>query len=339
MNHFIGIVAGVCLTFSADIFVTDLPYGSTGSGALAEGRTHLSAKTDAHYTPEFLAKLENQVRANPADGSGWDKVAPVYLKLQRFGDAAKAYGKAIQFLGEDAGRLMGVGVAEVFSNSGNINNAASDAFEKALNLNSSLHIARYWLAIAKEQDKKFDAAAQAWQEMLQKGSVNAIWRPQAEYCLKAVRAHLQKSKGTTGPDRPSSLCSNGGTRMAGKPLVRQAKAAKQQARRSHAVAQAGKSNASNPNSKEFAAARKAAEEMAPTDRMAMVNQMVDGLAERLKENGEDLEGWVKLVRSYAVLGKRDEALQALSSAAKNFKGDSAAIGTLNLLKQKLKLGS
>lgn len=129
--------------------------------------------------------------------------------------------------------------------------------------------------------------------------------------------------------------------MAGKPLVRQAKAAKQQARGSHAaaVAQAGKSNASNPNSKEFAAARKAAEEMAPTDRVAMVNQMVDGLAERLKENGEDLEGWVKLVRSYAVLGKRDEALQALSSAAKNFKGDSAAIGTLNLLKQKLKLGS
>jgi len=44
----------------------------------------------------------------------------------------------------------------------------------------------------------------------------------------------------------------------------------------------------------------------------MIGQMVAGLAERLKANPEDPEGWVRLVRSYAVLGdapRRDAALR------------------------------
>jgi cytochrome c-type biogenesis protein CcmH len=47
------------------------------------------------------------------------------------------------------------------------------------------------------------------------------------------------------------------------------------------------------------------------DQMAMIQGMVDGLAARLKTNPDDAEGWVRLVRAYAVLGdtaKRDAAL-------------------------------
>lgn len=45
--------------------------------------------------------------------------------------------------------------------------------------------------------------------------------------------------------------------------------------------------------------------------MEMIRGMVEGLAQRLKANPEDPEGWVRLVRAYAVLGdaaKRDAAL-------------------------------
>jgi cytochrome c-type biogenesis protein CcmH len=47
--------------------------------------------------------------------------------------------------------------------------------------------------------------------------------------------------------------------------------------------------------------------------MEMIRGMVEGLAQRLKANPEDPDGWVRLVRAYAVLGegaKRDAALQA-----------------------------
>jgi cytochrome c-type biogenesis protein CcmH len=48
------------------------------------------------------------------------------------------------------------------------------------------------------------------------------------------------------------------------------------------------------------------------DQMTAVRGMVAGLAERLKTNPDDPEGWVRLVRAYAVLGetaKRDAALK------------------------------
>lgn len=58
----------------------------------------------------------------------------------------------------------------------------------------------------------------------------------------------------------------------------------------------------------------AAQDMAPADRMAMIEGMVSGLAERLKDEPDDVEGWIRLIRSYVVLGRGDAAAQAATSA-------------------------
>jgi cytochrome c-type biogenesis protein CcmH len=83
----------------------------------------------------------------------------------------------------------------------------------------------------------------------------------------------------------------------------------------------------------------AAAAMNPTDRDKMINQMVDGLAARLKDNGKDLEGWMRLVRSYVVLGRREEATTALASARGAFAGDEKSLAELNVLAETLGLGS
>jgi cytochrome c-type biogenesis protein CcmH len=63
-----------------------------------------------------------------------------------------------------------------------------------------------------------------------------------------------------------------------------------------------------------------AEQMAPAmtqspdQQTAMIRGMVDGLAARLKQDGSDLDGWVRLVRSYKVLGELDKARAAISDA-------------------------
>lgn len=54
----------------------------------------------------------------------------------------------------------------------------------------------------------------------------------------------------------------------------------------------------------------------PEDQQAMIEGMVQGLAQRLQSNPDDPEGWVRLVRAYAVLGdvaKRDAALAEAKS--------------------------
>ena len=66
----------------------------------------------------------------------------------------------------------------------------------------------------------------------------------------------------------------------------------------------------------------AAADLAPEDRMAMVRDMVEGLAARLEANPEDREGWLRLARSYDVLGEYQRALDALAVAAQRFPDDA-----------------
>lgn len=58
----------------------------------------------------------------------------------------------------------------------------------------------------------------------------------------------------------------------------------------------------------------AAQEMAPEDRSAMIEGMVQRLADRLKETPDDLEGWLRLGRAYTVLQRTDEAAAAYQQA-------------------------
>ena len=53
----------------------------------------------------------------------------------------------------------------------------------------------------------------------------------------------------------------------------------------------------------------------------MVRNMVARLAERLNRDGSDLEGWLRLVRSYMVLGERDKALAAVADARRALASD------------------
>jgi cytochrome c-type biogenesis protein CcmH len=54
--------------------------------------------------------------------------------------------------------------------------------------------------------------------------------------------------------------------------------------------------------------------MTDAQRSDMVRGMVQRLADRLRANGNDVEGWARLVRAYAVLGDRDKAKDAAADA-------------------------
>jgi len=68
--------------------------------------------------------------------------------------------------------------------------------------------------------------------------------------------------------------------------------------------------ARGPSAEDMAAAA----QMDPQQRQQMITGMVAGLAEKLKKDGSDFEGWMRLVRAYTVLGDRDKARIAASDA-------------------------
>lgn len=82
-----------------------------------------------------------------------------------------------------------------------------------------------------------------------------------------------------------------------------------------------------------------AQTMSPEERAAMINRMVSGLADKLKANGRDKDGWQRLIQAYQMLGRKDDAAQALVNAKAGLAGDDAAVKQVEDFAKALGVGS
>jgi cytochrome c-type biogenesis protein CcmH len=88
-----------------------------------------------------------------------------------------------------------------------------------------------------------------------------------------------------------------------------------------------------PNASQMAAAA----QMAPGERNGMIEGMVARLAQRMAENGSDVDGWLRLIKAYSVLGDRDKALAAASSARNALAGNNDNLRRIGELTKELGL--
>jgi cytochrome c-type biogenesis protein CcmH len=249
----------------------------------------------------LIAQVEARLRADPEEGQGWEVIAPVYLHSQRYQQAADAYANAIRLLGPSPARLSGLGQALVLGNNGVVTEEARGALERALKLDPTLIEPRILIANAKEQDGQFAAAIEDWRALLRIAKDDAPWREMVEKRIEIAEAHLA---GKPAPDETPA-----GTGAPG--------------------------SEKGPSAADIAAAQ----DMTPDARRAMIERMVQGLAARLDQDGGALPDWLKLVRAYAVLDRKDDALKALGRAKTEFAGDSQALQQLDRLAAELGLKS
>jgi len=83
----------------------------------------------------------------------------------------------------------------------------------------------------------------------------------------------------------------------------------------------------------------AAESLTPEQRQQMVRGMVQRLSDRLAQDGNDIEGWLRLMRAWNVLGEADKAKAAAAQARTHFAKDDGALGRIDALARELGLGS
>ncbi len=249
---------------------------------------------------DLVARVEAHLRQHPEDGRGWDVLAPVYLRMGDFTQAADAFQKAARLLGESDRRLAGYARSLVMLQNGIVNEPARQAYERLLTLDPQSVEPKVWLAIAREQDGDLKGAEAQYRTLLV--GAEEPWKSLLERRLQAVTERLG------GPAAAPPAAAAAGNPASGS-------------------MHAPDATAGYPPGK------------SPAERDKFINQMVEGLAARLKTNGNDLEGWMRLVRSYMVLGRREEAVTALSSARGQFSGDANSLAELNVLAESLGLGS
>lgn len=276
----------------------------------------LTAPSQNATVAELIGRVEAELRTNPEDGRGWDVLAPVYLRLNRFSEAADAYGNAIRLLGESANRLAGFAEASILGNDGIVTEPARKAYARLLETQPDFAEARFWLAVAQEQDGNREAAAEAYRSLLATAPEDAHWRQIVVDRLAAV----------TGEEKPGAVKPG-----AGAGADAEGNAASPDAQ----VDTSGGQKQSGPTAQDIASAQA----MTPAEREQFINQMVAQLAQRLEQQPDDMAGWVRLVRAYSVLGRKDDALAALNRAKQTFPDDSDKHATLDGLAVELGLGS
>jgi cytochrome c-type biogenesis protein CcmH len=70
-----------------------------------------------------------------------------------------------------------------------------------------------------------------------------------------------------------------------------------------------------------------------------IDGMVEGLAARLREQGGSAEEWMRLIRSYAVLGRPDAAATALTQARQRLAQDQSGLESVNAMARDLGIAS
>lgn len=232
----------------------------------------------------LVAQAEAHLARNPNDGTGWEVLAPVYMRLGRYDDAVQARKKALALNGETAVRDADLGEAEAVAANGVVTADAKADFERAIARDPNEPKARYFLGLAAEQDGNKDQAIAIWTALLADAPGDAPW-------IGFVREALGRLTGASD-------------KVAG------------------------------PNADAVAAAGN----MSDSERGEMIRGMVAGLAGRLRNDGADVEGWLRLVRAYVVLGERDKAKDAAADAKRALADHPDAIKRIDNLVKGLGLG-
>lgn len=252
---------------------------------LAEGTPNLPSQPFASRDPgERMAvqsataearALEQRLAASPQDRAGWIELGQRWGQLGDSAKAADAYGRAIGLGNADAELTGRYGEALVSANGGAVTETARAAFEQALRLKPGDIRARYFLALGNAQAGDDRAALDLWQALVRDSPADAPWLP-------SVRQRLAEAAQRLGVDPASATPEP-------QPAARAAPPA--------------------------GGAAGAIASLPPDEQEKAIRGMVDGLAARLEQSPDDLDGWVRLARARGVLGEADAAADAYARAA------------------------
>ncbi|NQU69971.1 MAG: c-type cytochrome biogenesis protein CcmI [Rhodospirillales bacterium] len=233
------------------------------------------AGKSAHDISPMIEKLEEHLRKTPDDLKGWTMLARTLYSVSRFGEAASAYANALA-LAPDRADLMALQAESLsFANDGLITPKARQLFAQATTSDPKNARALYYLALAKLQSGQRREALDDWRALAADAAPDAPWLATLRQRIARIQAELDGDGAA-----PAAQAARGPT-------------------------------APGPTAADVTASQS----MSPKDRSAMIRSMVQRLADRLKAEPNDADGWRRLGRAYGVLGEQQKSRDALARAA------------------------
>ncbi len=246
----------------------------------------------------MIGRLAARLEKNPNDGEGFRMLGWSYVMTGRPEKAVEPFKRALTLLPGSALVHSGYGEALAGIAKGKVTPEAKGEFEKAVAIDPKEPRSLYFLALYQAQNGQQKEALEKWIALANSGPADAPWQVD-------LRRQITEVSGKLGLDVTARLKNA-----------------------APAAGSAGMAASVSPPPLD-AKTVQAANAMPESDRQAMVDQMVTGLADKLKANPKDLDRWVLLMRSRMVLKQGDQAASDLAAARKAFAGDAGALGKLN----------
>ena len=281
------VVAGMVIVGGVSLYAVKGSPGVPSSGRsiaqpVTAQQTVLAPAGDALDSVDgMIANLAKRLNENPNDAEGWRMLGWSYFSTGQHEKAAAAYGRAAALAPENADYLSAQGEALVMAAGGFVSDDAIALFDETLARSVDDPRARFFKGLALDQAGDPLAAISAWVVMVNGAPPDADW-------VSDLRARITSRASEVGIDIGDRLAPMPQTPDAARPR--------------------------GPTLAQINAALKTPED----DRNAMIEGMVASLAARLKEDPNDADGWIRLIRSRMVLGRPVQARNDLETALAAF---------------------
>jgi len=130
-----------------------------------------------------VSKLAKRLEENPNDAQGWVMLGRSYTMMERYADAAAAYGRATALKPSDASLWTDYAEALALSNGQRLEGKPMEAINRALQLDPSNEQALAFAGEAAFQAADYKKAIEYWQKL-----------PAGSETRKAVSDRLAKAK-------------------------------------------------------------------------------------------------------------------------------------------------
>ena len=244
---------------------------------------------------DMINNLRAKLDKNPNDIKSWELLGKTYLMQKKYSEAASTLERALQITPNNIGMRAAFGEALTLAANGRVTQKSESEFKAVERHTPEDPRAQYYLGLAQYQRNNLTEALRRWIALEIDTPADAPWR-------KMLERRIQKAETESGIDISALRLGE----VTKRPI--QNKTVPQNKGRSTPVSKP----IPGPSQRQIAAAQN----MTAEDRQSMIQSMVQRLADKLKDDPNDVDGWLRLARSYSVLKQSKKAVNAYSQAAK-----------------------
>ena len=247
----------------------------------------------------MVGRLAEKLLSDPDDVEGWLLLGRSYIAMERFDDAMNAFRRARKIAPDEPEVDLAYAEALILTSKMKVTEDAAAIFRAVHEKEPFEPKSRYYLGLQKAQGGDVKGALQDWADLIAISSEDAPWVPIVRQQVARAADELNIDPATVEPSEAAREL------IASRPPILRTETPIMPSP-GDAAGQAAPMAQPGPSREQM----EAAQDMTPEERNAMIRGMVERLAERMKENPDDVAGWRRLERAYRVLGdtaKADEA--------------------------------